>query len=184
MKKLFIIISVIIFSISLYGMCLAGQVTLGWSPNSEVDLAGYKVYYDIDGGHPYSGTTDIMGGMSPGDSPIVYWMRGKRPPGNTTDYEIEDNSNPEATLHIIDTSKVWFFVLTAFDIEGYESDYSNELNTYDDAPDPLPDDTPPSKIYNIRALGTTVVEDVDNASGYNDDEPFPEVVQNIRVVKQ
>jgi len=183
MKKLLIIISIVIFSISLFGICSAGMVILGWTANPELHLAGYKVYYDIDTGSPYDGTID-MDGMAQGNTPIVYWLNGKRPPGNITDYELEDNSDPEAVIHIIDTSKQWFFVITAFDTEGNESGYSNEVNTIDDIPEPYPPETPPSKIYNIRALGTVVVEDVNNASGYSNEPPLPEVVQNIRVVKQ
>jgi len=182
MKKFLTIIAIIIFSMS-FGICLAGSLTLGWTPNSESNLAGYKIYYDIDSGDPYLGTTSTMDGMSQGDSPIIYWLKGKRPPGNTTDYELEDNSDPEVTIHVIDTNKQWFLVVTAFDTGDYESDYSNEVNTVDDAPPPDPN-TPPSKIYNIRALNTIVVEDVNNASGYSNEPPLPEVIQNIRVVKQ
>jgi hypothetical protein len=41
-------------------------ITLNWSPNPELDLAGYQVYYDpIGPGFPYSGT-----GAYEGDTPI------------------------------------------------------------------------------------------------------------------
>ncbi len=41
------------------------SVHLAWSPNPESDLDGYRIYYGLDAGFPYSGT-----GINEGDSPI------------------------------------------------------------------------------------------------------------------
>ena len=35
------------------------EVTLAWDPNTEPELAGYKVYWDIDSGPPYENLTDV-----------------------------------------------------------------------------------------------------------------------------
>ena len=42
MKKLIIILSILFFA----GAAWAGTVTLNWNPNSETDLAGYRIYQD------------------------------------------------------------------------------------------------------------------------------------------
>ena len=34
---------------------------LGWNANTEADIEGYRVYYDIDSGYPYSGTGATQG---------------------------------------------------------------------------------------------------------------------------
>ena len=45
----------------------AADITLGWDPNQEEDLAGYKIYYkEKSYGEPYDGE-----GADQGDSPII-----------------------------------------------------------------------------------------------------------------
>jgi chitinase len=91
-------------------LCLAGQtacfattVVLQWDPNTDADLAGYKVYYQADSStQPFQGT-----GASEGDSPINV--------GN----------NPTATLSGLDPAHPYFFAVTAYNTSGVESDYSN-----------------------------------------------------------
>ena len=51
-KKLILLAAIILYSIPVYAM----DVTLQWDANTEPDLAGYKIYYDTDSGHPYEGT--------------------------------------------------------------------------------------------------------------------------------
>jgi len=83
----------------------AKDVTLEWDPNTEADLAGYKVYYKTgSSGEPYDCT-----GAAEGDSPVNV--------GNVTTY----------TLHDLAEGVAYFFVVTAYDTEGLESDYSNEV---------------------------------------------------------
>jgi chitinase len=89
------------------------DITLKWHPNTEPDLAGYNVYYKIGtyGGEPYDGQDQIgyEGGLV--DSPFDV--------GNRT----------EVTLTIPSeyTTDVYYFVVTAYNTEGYESGFSNEV---------------------------------------------------------
>ena len=77
----------------------AMEVTLQWYANTEPDLDGYKVYYKTGSSGP------------PYNGPIVV--------GNTTTYELTG----------LDNNEVYFFVVIAYDTEGLESDYSNEVST-------------------------------------------------------
>jgi len=86
----------------------AMDVTLEWDANAEPDLAGYKVYYDTDSGHPYDGT--------------------EADEGNSGQIEVDEDTT-FITLHGLPDSEVYFFVVTAYDTEGLESDYSNEVAT-------------------------------------------------------
>jgi hypothetical protein len=81
---------------------------LAWDANTETNLAGYKVYYDVDGsGPPYNGT-----GLPEGASPIDV--------GNVTEFNF-------TTIDLKNYS--YWFVVTAYSTEGFESDYSNEVTT-------------------------------------------------------
>ena len=71
------------------------QATLLWDPNTEPDLAGYKIYYGyVSGGYEYS--VDV---------------------GNQTTY----------TLTGLDPNQTYYISATAYNIGGYESDFSNEV---------------------------------------------------------
>ena len=86
--------------------CHAMDITLAWDANTEPNLAGYMIYYDTDGsGEPYDG----IGAME-GDSPIDV--------GNVTEF----------TLHDLSDGEVHFFAVTAYNDEGLESGYSNEVD--------------------------------------------------------
>ncbi len=171
-----ILLCLIIFLITI-GSSYAGSVTLGWTANPEVDLAGYKVYYDIDAGPPYNGSTTI-GGAQEGNSPVTVWLNGKRPLNNTFDLELVDNSDPEITLTIIDTTKDWYFVVTAFDDGTAESSYSNEVCTADYVPET------PGAVYNIRISDSELKENLNDYGGYTGTTPLPSIVRNIRVLVQ
>jgi hypothetical protein len=83
------------------------NVTLTWDSNTEPDLAGYRVYYKTgSSGSPYNGT-----GADEGDSPVDV--------GNVT----------ELTLSGLADEAAYFFVITAYNSEGRESNYSNEVAT-------------------------------------------------------
>jgi len=76
----------------------ATQVTLEWSPNSEPDLEGYKVFVREEGqSYDY---------VSPSSEGI-----------DTT-----------ATIYNLDETKTYYFVVRAYDIEGLESGNSNEVS--------------------------------------------------------
>ena len=83
----------------------SAEVTLAWDPNTESDLAGYKICYKTEfSGPPYNGT-----GVTEGDSPIDV--------GNQTEF----------TLHGLTDDVTYFLVVTAYNTGGLESDYSEEL---------------------------------------------------------
>jgi hypothetical protein len=83
----------------------SADVTIAWDPNTDPDLAGYKIYYKTESsGPPYNGT-----GFIEGDSPI------------------DVGNQMEFTLHGLIDDVNYFFAATAYDTEELESDYSEEL---------------------------------------------------------
>jgi hypothetical protein len=90
---------IFVFSIFSCLLCIphanAASVTLAWDPNSEPDVAGYRVYYGKALGN-YEAVIDV---------------------GNQTTYSISDLEDGEA----------YYFVVTAYDLLGRESDFSSEL---------------------------------------------------------
>ena len=107
------VLAVCILTLCFHGFSYAAEVTLQWDPNTEPDLAGYKVYYGNFSGEPYDGMD-----IAQGASPIVV---------NLTD--LDDPHHPEFTATGLDDDDVYYFVLTAFDTENLESDFSNEVST-------------------------------------------------------
>jgi hypothetical protein len=102
-------ISAIIFSITLLlfsvvNVSLAKDVTLAWDANQESDVAGYKVYYGTSSG-TYTGT-EANSGPSP----------------------VEMGSGASATFVGLDDTKTHYFTVTAFNFNGEESVYANEVN--------------------------------------------------------
>jgi hypothetical protein len=82
----------------------AMNVTLAWDANSESDIAGYKIYYDTHSGPPYSNTITIpltLQSFNPG--------------------------SPQYTIQGLTDGVTYYFVTTAYDTEGLESGYSNEV---------------------------------------------------------
>ena len=106
---LFLILS---FSM-LYSSAYSAEVTLQWDPNTEPDLAGYKIYYDTNSGAPYDGTA-----ADQGSSPVVVAIE-----------DLTDPDQPEYTITGLTGSRDYFFAVTAFDNEtpSLESDYSDEV---------------------------------------------------------
>ena len=82
------------------------KLGLEWDANVETNLAGYKVYYGTKAGPPYNGI-----GQAGGDSPIDV--------GNVTEFYFDPFS----------FSIDYWFVVTAYSTEGFESGYSNEVTT-------------------------------------------------------
>jgi hypothetical protein len=76
------------------------NVTIAWDPNSESDLAGYKVY---------------IGTVQAGYFQVI-------DVGNITQYNIASQ--------YFQTSNVYYFVVTAYNLSHLESSPSNEVSTY------------------------------------------------------
>jgi hypothetical protein len=89
------------------------DVTLAWGSNSEPDLAGYFIYYKTGtSGAPYNGTVAVEG-----ESPIRVPVE-----------DLDNPAYPEYTIHGLSDTETTYFVLTAYDTDGNESGYSNEVS--------------------------------------------------------
>ncbi|UCF00548.1 MAG: PKD domain-containing protein [Deltaproteobacteria bacterium] len=89
------------------------DVTLAWDANSEAALAGYKIYYKTGiPGPPYSGE-----GASEGNSPI-----------SVTVEELENPNSPHYIIHGLSDTETAYLTLTAFNADGMESGFSNEVS--------------------------------------------------------
>jgi hypothetical protein len=84
----------------------AYDVVLGWDSNMESDLAGYVLYVD-DGGS---------------NSHYTYYEY-------VDSYSLEDidPANPASKLTGLEEDKPYYFVVTAYNTEGIESDFSEEI---------------------------------------------------------
>jgi hypothetical protein len=91
----------------------AADVTMAWTANTESDLAGYYIYYKTGtSGAFYNGT-----GIDEGNSPIQVPLS-----------DFANPANPQYTLHGLSDTQITFIVLTAYDTQGIESSYSNEVS--------------------------------------------------------
>jgi len=112
MKKLLFalfLVSVLAFSVST--AFAASNVTLEWDLNTELDMAGYRVYQS----------------SNPGIVPAPALKVGTDIPHPTNTYVVTDV--PDGT---------WYWVITAYDTEGNESGPSNEVTTTLDTEAPAP----------------------------------------------
>ena len=73
----------------------SAQISLAWDPNTEPDLAGYKLHY--------------------GHSSREYF------------YSVDVGNRTRHTLSGLEEDETYFFAVTAYDIYGDESDFSEEL---------------------------------------------------------
>jgi hypothetical protein len=85
----------------------ASTVVLTWNPNTDANLAGYKVYYANTNVQPFTGSGAVQGA-----SGKVSVLKGT----NT------------ATLSGLDPTKPYFMAVTAYNTAGQESIYSNVVN--------------------------------------------------------
>jgi hypothetical protein len=113
MKKLFVcLIALLLLCATPVGSM---DVTLQWDENTEPELMGYAVYYDIDGDtEPWNGT-----GATEGNCPIIILLG---------DDENPDPQFFEYTLHNLAEKRTYFRV-KAYDNEGLYSGYSNSCDT-------------------------------------------------------
>jgi len=127
------------------GLAPAGyavDVTLGWDANSETDLAGYKIYYGAGQGGPYNGA-----GSTDGASPIIVPLS-----------ILTNPIGPQFTVHGLPADGTHYFVVTAYDTEGLESGYSNEVFTQ---PSPTP---PPPTQNSAPVLSSLEVNGLNGSS--------------------
>ncbi|MDJ0780928.1 MAG: malectin domain-containing carbohydrate-binding protein [Desulfosarcinaceae bacterium] len=129
------------------GSAATTQVTLAWDANADQTIAGYRIYYSVGtAGPPYSGE-----GLAQGPSPIEV-------PLNL----IKDAQHPEFSLTGLSVG-TYFFACTAYDNDGNESGYSNEVHltvTADNEPPATPTDISAVVLDANRVMLTwTAVED-------------------------
>lgn len=75
----------------------AMDITLRWAPNTEPNLAGYKIFYrEASRSYNYS---------------VPYW----------------ETTVPECIIYDLDESKIYYFVVRAYDNNGNTSNNSNEV---------------------------------------------------------
>ena len=112
---IFVFFSFFLFALNLFfsiSLAYPAEVTLSWDPNQEQNLGGYKLYYKTGtSGIPYDGSGAVQG-----SSGIAI------PIG-----DLNEPSIPQYRLTGLDDNKDYFFVVTAFNVIGKESDYSNEV---------------------------------------------------------
>ncbi len=92
------------FSLFLYlsAPAMAAEATFSWVPNSETNLAGYKVYYG-NSSRNYTNVIDV----------------GLPQP---------NNGRIQASVDGLAEGETYYFAATAYDSQGAESDYSIEIN--------------------------------------------------------
>jgi len=99
-----LILPALILSPVFSSLCLAKKVTLGWDSNPEPDLEGYVVYRNIESpGPPYKYADEL-----PED-------------------ELQNPLNPQVTITGLNEHTRYYIVVTAYDTQGNESYFSNQL---------------------------------------------------------
>ena len=94
------LITILTALLLMYGTAIAGDVSFMWDANTEPDLAGYRLFV-----HDESGSYDY------------------------TNPAIECTTVGASVTNLPD-GHTYYFVLRAFDTEGFESGNSNELFQY------------------------------------------------------
>jgi len=93
----------------------AREITLEWDPNTEADLAGYKIYYDTDPSRSYA--PDRTDYAEEGPPPILVGKDVTR-----------------KTLHGLTRGKDYYFSVTAYNTSGIESGKSRIVTDRPEAP--------------------------------------------------
>ena len=87
--------------------------SFAWDANTESDIAGYNIYYKTDSSNVAYNSTGANEGSSPIQIPVT---------------SLSDPENPQFTIHGLNDTESYFFVITAYDTAGNESNFSNELS--------------------------------------------------------
>jgi len=123
MKKLLLLVSAVSFLTSFTFAQSPPYVKLAWDSNTEADLAGYKLYIGTST-RQYSATFDLKLA------------------------DLPDQSNPQWEVSYPDFKNggTFYFAVTAYDLAGNESGYSNEVSyTFTDT-------TPPAVPLNLTLV--------------------------------
>ena len=113
--------------------CFASTVVLQWDPNTDSDLAGYKVYYQADSSTPPFQGTGAVQGPSP----------------------IDIGNNTTATISGLDPAHPYYFAVTAYNTSGVESAYSNIVSVPELVPPTVTAFTLPSTSSTLSVPITT-----------------------------
>jgi hypothetical protein len=94
----------LVFTLIFFSPSYAVNVTFGWDPNEEPDLEGYRVYHNVGSpGPPYKHRTTLP------------------------EEKLPDPLNPMATLTGLKERTKYFVAVTAYDADGNESRYSDDI---------------------------------------------------------
>ena len=94
----------LVFTVFVFSPSYAVNVTLGWDANDEPDLEGYKVYHNIGSpGPPFKHRTTLP------------------------ETKLADPLNPMVTLTGLKEDTDYYVALTAYDADGNESYYSDDI---------------------------------------------------------
>ena len=107
MKKSIFILLCIALVLS-FGLASGESIKLVWDANSEIDLAGYKVYSSNTDGGSYTLIQDV---------------------GNVCELVLDVTAKPNGPI---------YYVATAYDLRGNESGYSNQASYIVDHDPPQP----------------------------------------------
>ena len=101
MKRFSLVMLIGFFLVCGFSSSQAGQVVFEWTPNSEEDLAGYRMYQTATPGQYTFGAEHAIGDIPAGT---------------------------ETFTHAIEEDGTFYWVATAYDTAGNESGPSNEVS--------------------------------------------------------
>jgi PKD repeat protein len=135
----FVLLTIALLVFSIPNSSGSTQVTLEWSPNSEPDLAGYKLFYREQGqNYDYANPS---------------W----------------EGTDTTCTIYDLDETKTYFFVVRAVDTEGFQSSDSNETfleaGTTPDNQPPIADAGPNQTVNEGQLVGLDGSNSLDSDDG-------------------
>jgi hypothetical protein len=112
-------------------VCFGETVALSWDANTESDLAGYKVHYNVDSSSlPFDGAGAVEGG-----SPV------------------DVHNLTTATISGLDPSRTYYFAVTAYNTTGIESAYSNIVTVLESVSPAIPPHDTTAPVVSLTAPG-------------------------------